>query len=68
MKRIVHDDDAKDNLLHIETELGIVNIRVKLKDFQGNRVESIEILPSRTEPVRTIPEVYNVRLIGKSRR
>ena len=33
-------------LLHVETPLGIVNIRVGLNDFNGRKVESIEVLPN----------------------
>ena len=43
MKTVVH----KKGLLHVETPLGIVNIRVGLSDGLGRRVDSIEILPSR---------------------
>ena len=43
MKTIVH----RDGLLHVETPLGIVNIRVGLSDFKGRKVESIEVIPNR---------------------
>jgi hypothetical protein len=36
------------NLLHIETEGAIVNIRVGLEDTEGREVTSIEILPDET--------------------
>lgn len=32
-------------ILHIETNLGIINIQVGLSDAAGRRVESIEIIP-----------------------
>lgn len=32
--------------LHIETELGIVNVFVKLRDHDGRKVECVEIIPS----------------------
>ena len=40
MKTITH----RDGLLHVETPLGIVNIRVGLHDAKGRRVDSIEVL------------------------
>lgn len=43
MKRVVH----RKGLLHVETPLGIVNIRVGLHDRKGRRVESIEVLENR---------------------
>lgn len=33
--------------LHVETPLGIVNIRVGLHDRHGRRVENIALLPNR---------------------
>ena len=42
MKTISHDKE----LLHIETPLGIVNIRVGLFDQKGRRVNSIEVIPN----------------------
>lgn len=33
--------------LHVETPLGIVNIRVGLHDLKGRRVDSIEVIPDR---------------------
>jgi len=44
MKTIRHTSRSRDNLLHVETDLGIVNIRVGLTDAQGRRVEAITIL------------------------
>jgi hypothetical protein len=44
MKTISHTSKSKDKLLHIETDLGIINIRVGLTDTEGRRVESIEII------------------------
>ena len=32
--------------LHIETPLGIVNIRVGLSDMRGRLVDSVEVIPS----------------------
>ena len=45
MKSISHNSNARDKLLHIETEYAIINIRVGLTDINGNPVESIEIIP-----------------------
>jgi hypothetical protein len=47
--------------LHIETPLGIVNIRVGLADMRGREVESIEIMPENK--VRRIGGRPNVRLV-----
>lgn len=43
MKSIVLSKGA----LHVETPLGIVNIRVGLSDNKGRRVNSVEVIPSR---------------------
>jgi high-affinity K+ transport system ATPase subunit B len=45
MKRVIHDFDAKDPLLHIETQFGIINIRTQLKEGAIRDIEAIEILP-----------------------
>tara|TARA_R100001082_G_scaffold30763_1_gene15464 strand:- start:1124 stop:1333 length:210 start_codon:yes stop_codon:yes gene_type:complete len=44
MKTISHYNSKK--LLHIETPLGIINIRVGLTDRLGRSVDSIEVIPS----------------------
>lgn len=36
----------KDDVLHIETPLGIVNIYVGLTDIQGRRTERVEYIPN----------------------
>lgn len=54
MKTISHTARSKDHLLHIETDLGIINIRVGLKDMDGRPVESISFVPddyAREDPV-----------------
>ena len=43
MKSIRHSNGT----LHVETPLGIVNIRVGLSDSRGRRVDSIELIPNR---------------------
>jgi hypothetical protein len=56
---------SRDPLLHIETPLGIINIRVGLYDSQGRRVESIEVLPNNYcgEPAVRVRGRYNTRLV-----
>lgn len=49
MKTIRHNSRSRDPLLHIETDFGIVNIRVGLRDFDGNEVTSVEIVPDRVD-------------------
>lgn len=63
MKRLSHTRRSRDKLLHIETELGIVNIRIGLKDMQGRPVTSIEIIPD--EGV-TLDGLFGSRLIGQA--
>lgn len=41
MKRVSHHK----GLLHIETDLGIINIRVGLTNMKGQKVESIKVIP-----------------------
>jgi hypothetical protein len=49
VKRVQHHPttrgDSRDNLLHVETDGCIVNIRVGLTDTQGRRVTSVEVIP-----------------------
>lgn len=45
MKTVVHSANARDKLLHVETDGCIVNIRVGLTDSEGRSVTSVEILP-----------------------
>lgn len=63
MKRIVWKD--RNNVLHIETPLGIVNIRVGLRDSIGREVDSIEILENNSAPERRSVRrgSINVRLV-----
>lgn len=51
---------------HIETELGIINIRPGLRNTNGQEVCSIEILPD--EGVEMDPQAYNIRLIARAGR
>lgn len=49
MKTVRHTYRSRDPLLHIETDFGIVNIRVGLHDAAGNEVTSVEIIPDRVD-------------------
>jgi hypothetical protein len=49
MKRVSHFNTSRDKLLHIETEGGIVNIRVGLVTTGGNSFTHIEILPDNSK-------------------
>ena len=40
----------KAGTLHVETPLGIVNVRVGLTDAHGRRVDSIAVIPDADEP------------------
>lgn len=37
---------GKADVVHVETELGIVNIHVGLRDRRGRRVERVEVIPN----------------------
>lgn len=56
---------GKDELLHVETPLGIVNIRTGLTDRHGRRVDSVEIIPNRYagEPKVLRRGLSNTRLV-----
>jgi len=63
MKAVRHVN-ARDNLLHIETEGGIVNIRTGLTDVNGRQVTSVEIVPDEFVGEEwTIDGPRNVRLV-----
>lgn len=47
MKTVVHNEHARDKLLHIEAEGCIINVRVGLTDNWGRKVTSIEITPDQ---------------------
>jgi hypothetical protein len=36
----------KDRIIHVETELGIVDVYLRLHDASGRRVERVEIIPN----------------------
>lgn len=65
MKSIRHTASARDPLLHVETELGIVNVRTNLHDSDGRRVESVEIIPNAYsgEPPIIVDGFRNTRLV-----
>lgn len=70
MKRLVFNErNRSGNLLHVETPLGIVNIRIGLHDAQGRRVESIEVIPNdyAGEPQVTRDGNANTRLVEEAR-
>lgn len=52
-------------LLHVETPLGIVNVRTGLHDFQGRAVDSIEVMPDQYIGERKVVRrgLGNTRLI-----
>jgi hypothetical protein len=47
MKTVVHNKRSKDDVLHIETEGGIINVHVGLHDDKGRDITAIEILPDQ---------------------
>lgn len=63
-----NEANRSDNLLHIETPLGIVNIRIGLHDGQGRPVESIEVIPNEYagEPRVGVDGYRNTRLVQET--
>jgi len=56
--------NKKGETLHIETPLGIVNIRVGLQDLKGRSVDSIEVIPNGNNDNKVIRRGYgNTRLV-----
>lgn len=54
-------------MLHVETPLGIVNVRVGLTDDKGRAVDAVEIIPSNhTDESRVIQR--GTRLIQTTRK
>ena len=47
MKCIIHNENARDNLLHIETAGCIVNITVNLHNAEGKPTTVVEIIPDQ---------------------
>lgn len=43
--KLKHNRWEKDNIIHQESALGLVNIYLGLHDTEGNHVESVEIRP-----------------------
>lgn len=66
LKRIRH----RYGILHVETPLGIVNIRAGLTDRHGRAVESIEFIPNTYagEPKVVRRGYANTRLVQLKRR
>ncbi len=56
--------DKKGETLHIETPLGVINIRVGLTDLLGRSVDSIEVIPSSNNDNKVVRRGYgNTRLV-----
>lgn len=45
MKTVRHFGSARDKILHVETDGGIVNIQIGLSDSQGRSVTSVSVVP-----------------------
>lgn len=63
----------KYRILRVETDLGIINIYIGLRDTKGNSVESIEVLPDNRFageiPVRTVPRSNRyIRMIRREKK
>jgi hypothetical protein len=55
----------KDGLLHVETPLGVINIRVGLTDSTGRRVDSVTVTPDEITDGKKIIRrgYYNTRMV-----
>jgi hypothetical protein len=56
----------KTRLVHVETDLAIVNIYLHLTDTNGQRVESVEVIPNNYagEPqVITDNDIRHIRIV-----
>jgi hypothetical protein len=55
----------KNGLLHVETPLGVINIRVGLVDSTGRRVDSVTVTPDEIIGDKKIIRrgYYNTRMI-----
>jgi len=64
MKTVVHTKRSKDQLLHVEAEGCIVNIRIGLTNMDGQEVTSVEIIPDNYCGERwTLEGAINNRII-----
>lgn len=54
-------------VVHVETPLGIVNIRVGLRDAKGRAVDAVEIIPSNYVGERKVI-VKGCRLVQTTRK
>lgn len=57
--------------LHVETPLGIVNIRCGLSDMRGRAVDSVEIIENQyagEQKVVIRPGKHNIRLVQLNRK
>jgi hypothetical protein len=55
----------KNGLLHVETPLGVINIRVGLMDSAGRRVDSVTVTPDEITDGKKIIRrgYYNTRMV-----
>lgn len=63
MRRVVLDE--KNDRLHVETPLGIVNISVGLMDTCGRQVESVSVIPNPNDDGKRVVRrgLGNTRLV-----
>lgn len=70
MKTVVFTSKPRNKYrtLHIETDFGIVNIRIGLTDHAGKNVTSIEVIPDNYagEPKITLDGASHTRLIQEA--
>ncbi len=73
IKRVI---PGRSRIVHVETELGIVNVYVGLTDSEGHRVERVEMIPNQYagEPVvhvmdhcRFVEESQDIGDLGDAR-
>jgi hypothetical protein len=57
--------NLEDGLLHVETPLGVINIRAGLTDSMGRRVDSITVTPDEITSGKKIIRrgYYNTRMV-----
>ena len=59
----------KGQVIHVETPLGIVNIRVCLTDMRGRSVDSVQVIPDHYAGERKVVRrgPHNTRLVQLKR-
>lgn len=73
MKRILFTSRCREDVLHIETDLGIINISIGLTDRFGRKVEHISIQPDhyageqkvKATPVRCVRMIQLKKKVGR---